>query len=135
MRHIIYHCDYGHSTTLPVRLLPSGGDSNIITCQVHAERQIRAWQQIQPYTGPHWHQLRPVQEGTLPSMINTPAISKRIHAAAWRRGFRRFQLHYEHGQWWLTVPHTGAAWSVVDAAGGSAIHGFDFAQLTEGENA
>ena len=132
------HCDYGHSTTAPVRLLPTGGGSNIITCQRHAEHQIRAWQQIQAYTGPHWAQLRPFPyqaDTPLPSTINTPATRKRIHAAAWRRGFRRFQLHYEHSQWWLTIPRTGATWSVVDAEGGSAIHGVDFEQIAEGENA
>ena len=130
------HCDYGHSTTAPIRRLPTGGDGAILTCQHHAERQIRDWERIRAYTGPRWHQLTPyTTDPDLPSTINTPAIQKQIHAVAWRRGFRRFQLHYEHGQWWLTIPRTGAAWSIVDATGGSAIHGFDFEQVTQGEEA
>jgi hypothetical protein len=41
--------------------------------------------------------------------------------------------HFEHGQWWITEPDTGAAWSVVDAVGGRSVGGFDFEQVSEGD--
>lgn len=40
--------------------------------------------------------------------------------------------HFEHGQWWITTK-SGAAYSVVDAEGGSAIDGFDFEMVSEGD--
>ncbi len=64
--------------------------------------------------------------------INTPRIASRIHAAAWKKGWRKFTLHYEHGQWFLQHAN-GAQYSVVDAEGGTAIDGFDFEQLTNAD--
>lgn len=40
--------------------------------------------------------------------------------------------HFEHGQWWVTC-NCGAAWSVVDAEGGPAVDGFDFEQVSDGD--
>lgn len=40
---------------------------------------------------------------------------------------------FEHGQWWITCIGCGAQWSVCDAEGGPAVDGFDFEQVTEGE--
>ncbi len=67
---------------------------------------------------------------------DTPAMRDRILAAAKARfsgndeqeGFPFFapSAFYEHGQWWIENPETGAVWSVVDAEGGNAIDGFDF---------
>jgi hypothetical protein len=46
---------------------------------------------------------------------------------------RDISANFEHGQWWVTQIDTGAQWSVVDAEGGSSVDGFDFEQVTEGE--
>jgi hypothetical protein len=40
---------------------------------------------------------------------------------------------FEHGQWWITDLDSGAQWSVVDAEGGNSIDGFDFEQVTQGD--
>lgn len=45
----------------------------------------------------------------------------------------RYQANYEHGQWWISCLETGAAWSVVAAAGYGSIDGYDFEQVAEGE--
>lgn len=42
-------------------------------------------------------------------------------------------VDFEHGQWWVNHILTGACWSVVDASGGSSVDGFDFEQISEGE--
>lgn len=58
---------------------------------------------------------------------------------SWRRELvptskrRRVSADFEHGQWWITDLDTGAQWSVVDAEGKRAVDGFDFEQVTEGE--
>jgi len=70
----------------------------------------------------------------LKTETNTPVIQKRIHAAAWKKGWRRFTLHFEHGQWWVSL-RNGAAYSVVDAEGGPAMDGFDFEQVSQGDEA
>lgn len=44
------------------------------------------------------------------------------------------QSHFEHGQWWITHPPTGASWSVVDAEGPGTVDGYDFEQISEGED-
>jgi hypothetical protein len=44
-----------------------------------------------------------------------------------------FAVDFEHGQWWVTVNGSGAQYSVVDAEGRTAVDGFDFEQVTEGE--
>jgi hypothetical protein len=41
--------------------------------------------------------------------------------------------HYEHGQWWVVCNACGAQWSVVDAEGGDSVGGFDFEQVTQGD--
>jgi hypothetical protein len=38
---------------------------------------------------------------------------------------------FEHGQWWITLAD-GAQYSVVDAEGPKTIDGFDFEQVTRG---
>jgi hypothetical protein len=65
---------------------------------------------------------------------NTPAMKRRILKAA-HKSLKRRNLcaDFEHGQWWITHLSTGAQWSVVDAEGGPAVDGFDFEQVTEGE--
>ena len=40
---------------------------------------------------------------------------------------------FEHGQLWITRID-GAAWSVCDAVGGPSVDGFDFEQVSEGED-
>jgi hypothetical protein len=73
---------------------------------------------------------------------NTPTMEARVRRA-WRRwrfqqcGSRRaagFSFDFEHGQWWVTDLDTGAQWSVVDAEGGSSVDGFDFEQISYGED-
>ena len=58
---------------------------------------------------------------------NTKAMMERIKKAA-RKSLhvRQVQADFEHGQWWITLEN-GAQYSVVDAEGGPAIDGFDFA--------
>lgn len=75
-------------------------------------------------------------EETLPSTINTPAMHRRIVAAAAKilnRPKSNIATHFEHGQWWVEDLTTGAQWSVVDATGGASVDGFDFEQVTEGD--
>lgn len=66
---------------------------------------------------------------------NTPQIEKRI-----REAFANSSLYthtcdpfFEHGQWWVGCPACGAQWSVVDAEGGTSVDGFDFEEVTRGE--
>ena len=64
---------------------------------------------------------------------NTQAIERRVRRAAVQKfGHPRFTAFFEHGQWWLDFAD-GAQYSVVDAVGGPAIDGFDFEQVTRGE--
>lgn len=71
----------------------------------------------------------------LKTETNTPTMERRILKAA-RASIRRRNLTawFEHGQWWIEHLPTGAQWSVVDAEGGPAVDGFDFEQITEGED-
>ena len=65
---------------------------------------------------------------------HTPAMHKRVLAAYRARyGVRKVQAHYEHGQWWITQPSTGAAWSVCDAEGSGSTQGFCFEQVSQGD--
>lgn len=74
---------------------------------------------------------------------NTKAMQQRILLAAADHHIlgKRFKqgtscglsVDFEHGQWWITELETGAAWSVVDAEGGHAVDGFDFEQVSEGD--
>jgi len=68
---------------------------------------------------------------------NTPTIEQRALRAA-RKALKlsrrvRLAADFEHGQWWITNLDTGAQWSVVDADGGPAVDGFDFEQVTRGD--
>ena len=56
-----------------------------------------------------------------------------LRAARAILGRRRLSAHFEHGQWWVTELHTGAQWSVADAEGNPSVDGFDFEQVTPGE--
>ena len=65
---------------------------------------------------------------------NTQAVERRVlRAARAILGPHRFHADFEHGQWWITRLSTGAQWSVVDAEGGRAVDGFDFEQVTDGD--
>lgn len=68
----------------------------------------------------------------LKTETNTPEVERQIREAAIKKfGFNTaVQLDFEHGQWWLSIPATGAQYSVVDAEGGPAINGFDFEEVT-----
>lgn len=61
---------------------------------------------------------------------NTAAMEKRVLAAA-RKELRRrnLQAFFEHGQWWVTDPKSGAQWSACDTD-----TSFCFEQVTEGDN-
>ena len=67
---------------------------------------------------------------------NTQAIDRRIRACArdMQIGSGHYETDFEHGQWWITDLRTGAQWSVVDAEGGRSVDGFDFEQVTYGED-
>ena len=79
----------------------------------------------------------------LKSETNTPRMEKRVldafeksdiaHAIRSNR-LGRFRIKFEHGQWFITDLDSGAQWAVVDAADAySGIDGFDFEQVTAGE--
>lgn len=72
---------------------------------------------------------------------NTPEMRERIadafevsdaHALAGFQDNDFTNVVFEHGQWWV-IASNGASWSVVDACGGTSIDGFDFEQVSEGE--
>lgn len=48
-------------------------------------------------------------------------------------GARKVLAVYEHGQWWVTQPSTGAQWAVNDAEGPGSTGGFCFEQVSAGE--
>ena len=68
----------------------------------------------------------------LPSQQNTRLIERKIAAAARVKGYRGFDLEFEHGHWWLILK-TGEAFDVVDAEGGNSVNGFDFESVGGGE--
>jgi hypothetical protein len=74
----------------------------------------------------------------LKTETDTPEMEKRIGDAFDAR-FPNLRgncnVDFEHGQWWVTHILSGAQWSVVDASGGSSVNGFDFEQVTEGDDA
>lgn len=73
----------------------------------------------------------------LKTETNTPAMERRIKRAALialRADAVSLNTVFEHGQWWIVNRFTGAQWSVVDAEGGPAIDGFDFEQVTFGDD-
>jgi hypothetical protein len=44
-----------------------------------------------------------------------------------------YQFDFEHGQWYVTEKPTGRSWSVNDGEGAWTYDGFDFEQITDGE--
>ena len=69
----------------------------------------------------------------LKTETNTPAMARRVKAAAGQVLDGRLQADFEHGQWWITAIDTGAQWSVCDAEGKCAVDGFCFEQVSYGE--
>lgn len=71
----------------------------------------------------------------LKTETNTPAMEAQVLKAA-RAILRRRNLSafFEHGQWWIEHRPSGAQWSVCDAEGPSAPHGFDLEQVTQGDS-
>ena len=76
----------------------------------------------------------------LKTETNTSDMERRILAAfeasalaysSKRR--QRYSADFEHGQWWITDWRTGAQWSVLDTSGGRSFNGFDFEQVTQGD--
>jgi hypothetical protein len=49
------------------------------------------------------------------------------------RRYVEFRTFFEHGQWWIEHLPSGAQWSVCDASGPSCPDGFDFEQVTQGD--
>lgn len=73
---------------------------------------------------------------TLKTETNTPEMEERVLMAAYaalREPMTNLQADFEHGQWWITVKGSGAQYSVVDASGGDSVDGFDFEQVTQGD--
>ena len=70
----------------------------------------------------------------LKTETNTPEIEKRALKAfrALFRG-RRSRAVFEHGQWWI-ICDDGAQFSVVDSMAGHSVDGFDFEQVTPGDD-
>ncbi len=74
-------------------------------------------------------------EQPLKTETNTRAMEKKVLRAAHKSLKRRnLSADFEHGQWWITHRPTGAQWSVVDAEGGASVDGFDFEQVSYGED-
>lgn len=73
----------------------------------------------------------------LKTETNTVAMERRVMSAAraiqWKLKRPKLSIDFEHGQWWVTDLKTGAQWSVVDAEGGNSVDGFDFEQVTDGD--
>jgi hypothetical protein len=72
------------------------------------------------------------------STQDTPEVERLVMAAAalrfhGRTEHRGLKVDYEHGQWWVTCLDCRAQWSVVDAEGPGSTGGFDFEQVTDGE--
>lgn len=65
---------------------------------------------------------------------HTEAMRKRILAAFHARyGVRKVKAIYEHGQWWIDQPGTGAQWAAVDATGPNSVQGFSFERVSIGD--
>jgi hypothetical protein len=69
---------------------------------------------------------------------NTRRVGERVMLAAHAAGLRgrghSLSVDFEHGQWWVTNRQTGAQWSAHDASGPGTFHGFDFEQVTQGDD-
>lgn len=71
----------------------------------------------------------------LKTETNTQTMDRRVLRAAKERLGKKHSLvsWFEHGQWWIEDKVSGAQWSVVDAEGGTSVDGFDFEQVTQGD--
>ena len=66
---------------------------------------------------------------------HTEAMRQRILLAYFAHyGRRKVNAVYEHGQWWIDHPSTGAQWSVNDASGPGSVMGFSFERVTQGDD-
>lgn len=67
--------------------------------------------------------------------MNTPEMELRIERAFCAKYGKvgDVNVDFEHGQWWVTEILTGAQWSVVDVEGPNTSDGFDFEQVSLGE--
>ncbi len=76
-------------------------------------------------------------EEKLACEVDTPAMGDRVLAAACAAldiPQRDLQVDFEHGQWWVTKLSTGRQWSVNDAEGPGTTDGFDFEEVSHGED-
>lgn len=69
----------------------------------------------------------------LTSDTNTRTVERRVLRAAHAALGRGLQAVYEHGQWWVVRPRTGAQWSVCDASGPGSVDGFCFESVSAGD--
>ena len=69
----------------------------------------------------------------LPSQRDSERVAKLIRGAFLRIFHRRGWTFFDHGHWWIEDPKTGAQWDAVDASGGRSVNGFDFEQVTRGD--
>lgn len=81
----------------------------------------------------------PESDETLPSTIDKPEVGDRALAAFKASSYYDDEkddarAFFEHGHWWVEVIGSGAQYSVVDAAGGRSIDGFDFEMVTAGDD-
>lgn len=67
----------------------------------------------------------------LSTTLKHPEVERCVLAAAYAVLKRdRLEANFQHGHWWVTDSVADAHWSVLDAASGPSIHGFDFEQVT-----
>ena len=67
---------------------------------------------------------------------DTTTMERRVRRAARLAGLvttRTASVIFEHGQWWIENVRTGAQWAVNDAEGSGSFDGFDFEQVTQGD--
>jgi len=70
----------------------------------------------------------------LRSTVDTPKMRTAVlQAALHTLGRRTLTVDFEHGQWWVTSPGTGAQWSVVDCQTAAGVDYFGFEQVSQGE--
>lgn len=69
-----------------------------------------------------------VAKFALRSTRNTPDVEEEVEAMARAMGIYEGEAVYEHGQWWISVPTTGALYSVVDTS-----RGLDVEKISEGD--
>lgn len=72
----------------------------------------------------------------LKTETNTEAMGERVLAAfeAMHPEHEKPEPVFEHGQWWITCGPCGAQFSACDASGGPATDGFDFEQVSNGDD-